>query len=72
MAVVTKKLITHILHSLCNFISTLVLDQVTKKHEGSYTCKVNSHFGSINMTARLTVLAEPPSFTATGNVHNGQ
>ena len=22
------------------------------------------------MTARLTVLAEPPSFTATGNVHN--
>ena len=49
----------------------LVLDQVTKKHEGSYTCKVNSYFGSINMTARLTVLAEPPSFTATGNVHNG-
>ena len=44
----------------------LVLNEVTKVHDGSYTCQVTSPFGSVNMTATLTVLGEPPSFISTG------
>ena len=44
----------------------LILDKVTKEDEGSYTCLVTSPIGSVNMTAKLSVLAEPPAFTSTG------
>ena len=43
----------------------LVINQVTKDDEGSYTCKITTPFGTLNKTARLTVLGEPPTFIAT-------
>ena len=42
----------------------LLINQVTKVHEGTYTCLVQTPYGQVNQTARLTVLAEPPSFIA--------
>lgn len=43
----------------------LVIDQVTKEDEGTYTCIVITPFESVNQTARLTVLGESPNFIAT-------
>ncbi len=43
----------------------LVINEVTKDHVGSYSCIVNTPFGSLNQTAKLSVLGEPPSFIAT-------
>lgn len=42
----------------------LLIHEVTKEHEGTYTCLVQTAYGQVNQTARLTVLAEPPSFIA--------
>ena len=48
-----------------NNSSQLILNGVDKTDEGTYTCAISTPFGNLNLTAKLSVLGEPPTFIST-------
>ena len=45
--------------SINEFISSLIIKNVTRYHQGNYTCIVTSHVASSNFTATMAVKASP-------------